>query len=142
MKAVTIHICSQSDGDAAGRTEYSCRGQLAEKNGSYYALYEEPPQFGITGVKTTLKWRGGRVVLLRSGKLEQRQEFYRGYTDRSLYRTPYLTLALVTVTESVWAEGSGGHWRLELRYTLLHGDQPYGRMRVRIEIEEEDASGH
>ncbi len=142
MQAVTVRICSITGGGADGREEYACPGKMTEKNGMRYVLYDEPAHTGMEGVRTTLKWNAERVVLLRSGALEHRQEFCRGCTDRSLYRTSGLEIPLETVTEDLRTSYGGGLWRIDLKYTLLHGRQPYGRMQVRIEIEEADAGGH
>lgn len=144
MQPVKIRIVSTTK-EAGGRAqpvEQRYRGTLAVKNGKYYAMYNEDAQSGLEGTKTTLKWDQQRLVILRSGAVDHRQEFCRGYLDRSVYKTPYLTIPLTTATSYLYTYFREGVWRLEIEYTLYHGDAPYGDMQVLIEIEEDVQVGH
>lgn len=139
MKAARIRIKSVLKDSEGGlqRTEQFYSGRMTERDGKHYVLYEEDAQSGLEGTKTTIKWEHERVLILRNGTVSHRQEFCRGYKDRSLYRTPYLELALLTETHYVHTYFLRGKWCLEIEYTLHHGDAPYGEMKLLIEIEED-----
>lgn len=144
MQPVKIKIISsgRSGGEdlPAARQQYS--GRMAEKNGKYYVMYEEDAQSGLEGTKTTLKWDQERIVIMRSGSVEHRQEFCRGLSSRSIYRTPYLEIPLTTETSYLYTYFRRGIWRLEIEYKLYHGSDFYGEMKILIEIEEDQKVGH
>lgn len=144
MKPVKIRIIS-SVKDENGRqqpSEQICFGRMAEKNGTNYVFYEESEVTGLEGTKTTIKWNDERIIILRSGTLDHRQEFYQGLVDKSLYQTPYLKIPLETATKYLYTGFRKGVWNLEIEYSLSHSGQPYGDMKILIEIEEDTKGGH
>ena len=144
MKPVKIRIIS-SVKDENGRqqpSEQICFGRMAEKNGTNYVFYEEGEVTGLAGTKTTIKWNDERIIILRSGTLDHRQEFCQGLVDKSLYQTPYLKIPLETATKYFYTGFRKGVWNLEIEYSLSHSGQPYGDMKILIEIEEDTKGGH
>lgn len=144
MKPVKIRIMS-SVKDENGRqqpSEQICFGRMAEKNGTNYVFYEESEVTGLEGTKTTIKWNDERIIILRSGTLDHRQEFCQGLVDKSLYQTPYLKIPLETATKYLYTGFRKGVWNLEIEYSLSHSGQPYGDMKILIEIEEDTKGGH
>ena len=144
MKPVKIRIVS-SVKDENGRqqpSEQICFGRMAEKNGTNYVFYEESEVTGLEGTKTTIKWNDERIIILRSGTLDHRQEFCQGLVDKSLYQTPYLKIPLETETKYLYTGFRKGVWNLEIEYSLSHSGQPYGDMKILIEIEEDTKGGH
>lgn len=144
MKPVKIRIIS-SVKDENGRqqpSEQICFGRMAEKNGTNYVFYEESEATGLEGTKTTIKWNDERIIILRSGTLDHRQEFCQGLVDKSLYQTPYLKIPLETATKYLYTGFRKGVWNLEIEYSLSHSGQPYGDMKILIEIEEDTKGGH
>ena len=144
MKPVKIRIIS-SVKDENGRqqpSEQICFGRKAEKNGTNYVFYEESEVTGLEGTKTTIKWNDERIIILRSGTLDHRQEFCQGLVDKSLYQTPYLKIPLETATKYLYTGFRKGVWNLEIEYSLSHSGQPYGDMKILIEIEEDTKGGH
>lgn len=138
MDAVKIRIYSLSK-DASGEgqaTEQRYTGTMAERAGKYYVMYQEDAQSGLEGTKTTLKWDQNHLVIMRSGTVDHRQEFAKGYKDKSIYRTPYMEIPLETHTRYLYNYFRKGKWHLEIEYTLYHGEEPYGEMQILIEIEE------
>ena len=143
MKPVKIRIVSiTKDNNGEQQTEHISFGQLYEKNGKCYAMYEESAVTGMEGARTTLKWDDERLVILRSGSLDHRQEFCRGLVDKSVYKTPYMDIPLETATTYYYSYFRGGVWHIDLEYTLSHGYDPYGEMKIMIEIEEDKKGGH
>lgn len=144
MKPVKIRIIS-SVKDENGKqqpSEQICFGCMAEKNGTNYVFYEESEVTGLEGTKTTIKWNDERIIILRSGTLDHRQEFCQGLVDKSLYQTPYLKIPLETATKYLYTGFRKGVWNLEIEYSLSHSGQPYGDMKILIEIEEDTKGGH
>ncbi len=144
MKPVKIRIIS-SVKDENGRqqpSEQICFGRMTEKNGTNYVFYEESEVTGLEGTKTTIKWNDERIIILRSGTLDHRQEFCQGLVDKSLYQTPYLKIPLETATKYLYTGFRKGVWNLEIEYSLSHSGQPYGDMKILIEIEEDTKGGH
>jgi uncharacterized beta-barrel protein YwiB (DUF1934 family) len=144
MKPVKIRIISSVE-DQNGRqqpSEQICFGRMAEKNGTNYVFYEESEVTGLEGTKTTIKWNDERIIILRSGTLDHRQEFCQGLVDKSLYQTPYLKIPLETATKYLYTGFRKGVWNLEIEYSLSHSGQPYGDMKILIEIEEDTKGGH
>ena len=144
MKPVKIRIIS-SVKDENGRqqpSEQICFGRMAEKNGTNYVFYEESEVTGLEGTKTTIKWNDERIIILRNGTLDHRQEFCQGLVDKSLYQTPYLKIPLETATKYLYTGFRKGVWNLEIEYSLSHSGQPYGDMKILREIEEDTKGGH
>ena len=137
MEPVKIRIYSVSkEPDVnAQPTEQRYNGTMTERAGKYYVMYNEDEQSGLEGTKTTLKWDQNRVVIMRSGAVDHRQEFCRDYKDKSIYRTPYMEIPLTTHTRYLYTYFRKGKWHLEMEYTLYHGEEPYGEMQILIEIE-------
>ena len=133
---IKIHSTTRDESGVLPAVIQEHQGMLLEKNGKFYAMYQENSQenFGLT--KTTIKWEKDRVLILRSGALEHRQEFMKDMRQESLYRTPYMEIPLVTTTSYVYCFQRDKRWNLEVEYTLAHGDNPYGQVKLLIEIEE------
>ena len=144
MKPVKIRIVSavQDENGKQQPSEQICFGRMAEKNGTNYVFYEESEVTGLEGTKTTIKWNDERIIILRSGTLDHRQEFCQGLVDKSLYQTPYLKIPLETATKYLYTGFRKGVWNLEIEYSLSHSGQPYGDMKILIEIEEDTKGGH
>ena len=144
MKPVKIRIISsvQDENGKQQPSEQICFGRMAEKNGTNYVFYEESEVTGLEGTKTTIKWNDERIIILRSGTLDHRQEFCQGLVDKSLYQTPYMKIPLETTTKYLYTGFRKGIWSLEVEYSLSHSGQPYGDMKILIEIEEDTKGGH
>ena len=137
MEPVKIRIFSmiKDDSGESQTTEQMYTGTMTERSGKYYVMYHEDAQSGLEGTKTTLKWDQNRVIIMRSGTVDHRQEFLQDYKDKSVYRTPYMEIPLLTHTSYLYTYFRKGKWHLEIEYTLYHGDTPYGEMKLLIEIE-------
>ncbi len=81
------------------------------------------------------------MVLLRRGMLYHRQEFRKGFRHLSLYKTPYLKIPLETGTSYLHTCCHDDAWHIEIHYTLARDGQPYGNMKILIDIEEHQ-DGH
>lgn len=117
-------------------------GRLAERGGKFYAVYEEPPSTGLEGTRTTIKWDRDRVLLLRSGAVEHRQEFKAGLVDIGVYKTQGLCLPVSSRTSSVSVVAEASVWRICIEYSMeISGDSPC-EITLKILIEEENKGGY
>lgn len=140
MKAVRIKISSSNKycaQEPAEKIELISFGKLTEKNGKYYVRYDETEASGLAGTRTTIKWDEERVVVIRTGSLEHRQEFAAGLLSHSLYQTPYLKLSMDTLTRKLKIAGSGCSWTIRLEYDLLYDEREENHINLSIEIEED-----
>ena len=143
MQPVKITIESH----AKGLNEDDCLqtiffGQMTERDEKFYVVYEETAATGLEETKTTIKWDNERIVILRHGKLEHRQEFSFGFTDNSLYKTPYMDIPVVAKTKTIDITSEDGIWKLGVEYsTAIGGDAP-NEISLKIVIEEENNVEH
>ncbi|MCH4157513.1 MAG: DUF1934 domain-containing protein [Acidaminococcaceae bacterium] len=143
MQAVKITVCSSSDVAGEEKLEVVSFGTLHEKNGSWYARYQESELTGLAGTMTTIKWDRERIIVLRSGGVEHRQEFFPGLSQASLYKTPELTIPLQTRTRTVTITAlPAGAWQLDIDYELLYGAAESNQRQLRIRIEEDKRREH
>ncbi|CUH96496.1 hypothetical protein P22_2586 [Propionispora sp. 2/2-37] len=87
--------------DAAGeetRIELVTVGKYSRKNGTDYLLYDESEISGMEGTNTALKIYNSHVVLLRMGKIEQKQEFRLGEKTYGTYITPFGSIPMAALT--------------------------------------------
>lgn len=138
MQPVKITIDSRSKGlDSNDCLQTISYGQMTERGGKYYAVYEETAITGLEETKTTIKWDEKKIVIIRYGKLEHRQEFSTGLVDRSLYKTPYMVIPIVATTKKLDVSCKGGIWNLHVEYsTEIGGDSP-NDICLEIVIEED-----
>ncbi len=143
MKPVKITINSHAKGlNADDFLQTSFLGRMTERDGKFYVVYEETTATGLEGTKTTIKWDKERIVILRHGKLEHRQEFGFDFTDNSLYRTPYMDIPVVAKTKTIDITSEDGIWKLCVEYsTAIGGDAP-NEISLKIVIEEENNVEH
>ena len=144
MQAVKITVTStSSDSSEEQALEIISFGTLLEKNGSWYARYQESELTGLAGTTTTIKWDQERIIVLRSGNVEHRQEFFPGLNQASLYKTKELTIPLQTRTQTIAVTAlPDGVWQLDINYELLYGAAESTQRQLRIRIEEDKRREH
>lgn len=138
---ITMHSEQKGQGDARPITLVAF-GQLAEKNGTTYVRYEETAVTGMEGTKTTLKWTGDTFTVIRHGTYEHRQEYQRGKNSIFSYKTPYFTIPMTAYTRELTILRAPRKWQVNLLYDLEMDSAKSGSIRLRIDIEEEETSGH
>ena len=116
MKKIMMKIIGKqaSDGDT-DQMEFVTEGELAERNGALYLIYEESEISGMPGCKTRLKIKGDYVSMKRLGTKTlpagTEMEFEPGKVFTGPYDTPYGSFEMEVVTNSVentlTAEGTG-----------------------------------
>lgn len=144
MHAVKITVKSQGrDLSGVENLELVSYGTMTEKNSKWYVRYQESETTGMAGTMTTIKWDLQRVIVLRNGSVEHRQEFFPGLHVDSLYRTPELEIPMSTRTKSVDIKQLfDGSWQLLIAYELFYFQTESKQMDLRITIEEDKQRGY
>ena len=116
MKKIMMKITGRqaSEGDT-DQMEFVTEGELYERNGSIYLLYEESEISGMPGCKTRLKIKGDTVSMKRLGTKTipagTEMEFAPGKVFTGPYDTPYGSFEMEIVTNKkesdLTAEGTG-----------------------------------
>lgn len=111
------------------------KGQLSEREGVLYVLYEENTEDGQT-IKNLLKIEKEpfQVSLKKSGAVSWKMIFEQGKKDKSEYETPYgaLEIGAETKVVKVWREQE--KTSLQLVYTLFIQGEKQADCRLEIEI--------
>ena len=86
---VTVQSIQRDETGQDIKIELVSAGKYYEKNNAQYIVYEESEITGMAGVTTIIKITGNKILLMRLGKIHQRQEFCKGKTYHSSYRMPF-----------------------------------------------------
>ena len=105
MRDITLKITGKQiyDGQEEDQMEFVTEGQLYQKNGAVYMIYDETELSGMAGCKTTLKLAGDTLRMKRIGQAGAGTEMYFEENKRfsSTYTTPYGPMELEILTRSV-----------------------------------------
>ena len=138
--SVRITVYSVQDGQEAPAASY--RGEYYPKGRSVYIRYEEKDELHGP-VRTTIRWNGDEISLIRRGGVESEQTFAAGAAREGRYRSPHLAFRLSTETEEMTAAGGqdeGLPLTLAWTYRLRVEDQLSGRFQLRLHIQEDTHS--
>ena len=116
--------------------EFITEGKLYERGNSIYLVYEETELSGIPGCKTSLKLTGNKIKMKRIGDNDNTAiEFQKGRRYNGYYDTPYGTLEMEVLTNSVenniTAEGKGNVY---IDYNISLKGIAENRNRLNIEV--------
>ena len=105
MRDITLKITGKQiyDTHEEDQMEFVTEGQLYQRNGAIYILYDESELSGLEGCKTTLKLAGDTLRMKRIGRGGAGTEMYFEENKRfcSTYNTPYGPMELELLTRSV-----------------------------------------
>lgn len=142
MKPVLVSIKSiqrNADGQEL-KLELVSEGQYSTKNGSQYIVYEESELTEMKGVTTAIKVLPDQtVILLRLGKLHQRQEFQKGKVTRSNYDTPIGTLEVQMKTYECDVNLTDGIGTINLGYDVNIEGVSSNYTQLTITVQEDKA---
>ncbi|KYG29271.1 DUF1934 domain-containing protein [Alkalihalobacillus trypoxylicola] len=127
------------NGDHRDSYEFTTKGFLYIKGQQQYLHFEE--SFGHNQkVKTTMKWNGEELTLIRQGSLLMRQVFESGKTTIGRYVTSEVTWETTAETEKVLVQwpSLNRKGRIFLRYRFRMQGQDTGTHEVRLMLEEEN----
>jgi len=105
MRDITLKITGKQiyENHEEDQMEFVTEGQLYQKNGAIYMIYDESELSGMEGCKTTLKLDGDTLRMKRIGRAGGGTEMYFEENKRftSTYRTPYGPMDIEILTRSV-----------------------------------------
>jgi uncharacterized beta-barrel protein YwiB (DUF1934 family) len=144
MNVVITIVGTQRDGQGEeSRIELITAGRCYEKNGVRYIVYQDSEISGLAGVTTMLKLYDKHVVLVRTGNVDHKQEFYPGERRYSTYITPYGTMQMSIMTKSLQKKMDDGMvGSLTISYELEMNGQWQSANTLSISIREEIKSGY
>lgn len=142
MKPILVSVKSiqrNSEGQEL-KLELVSEGKYYVKNGSQYIVYEESELTEMKGVTTAIKiLPDNTVLLLRLGKLHQRQEFRKGQVTRSNYDTPIGTLEVQMKTYECQVHLVDGIGTIELGYDVNIEGVSSNYTQLTITVQEDQA---
>ena len=142
MERVIIRISSRQitpEGEVVFEHSASSVGHLHKKTDTIIVRYHENEDSGLGDTITVLKWSGDRLVVVRSGDVQSRQEFVVGLHKTGLYCTPHGNFELDYETLQLASEQHQGLLTLSVVFGSSLGDAPQQVTNLRIEIEEDIA---
>ncbi len=140
MNRVIIRLNSQQvtpEGELVSEHTSSAVGHWQKKANSIIVRYHENEDSGLGDTVTVLKWTGDRLVVVRSGDVESRQEFAVGLHKTGMYRTPHGNIELDYETLQLSSEQHPGQLNLSVIYGQSVGNVPRNITSLWIEIEED-----
>ena len=139
MKNVVVTVIgTQSDAQGEdSRIELITVGRCYEKNAVKYIVYKDSEISGLEGVTTMLKVYEKHIVLVRSGSVEHKQEFYLGEKSYSTYITPYGTMQMGILTKSMKMDFGSVAGVLNISYDLEINGQWQSANTLSVSVREE-----
>lgn len=135
-KAVRIRMESKQ----ADQTHvHQADGELYDKNGSWYLLYEEPETdaAGPGRIRATVKWDDEQIKVVRRGAVESELTFRSGARTAGSFALTQGRLPLECYTHGIDRRLNGGLGSLSWSYDLYADGAYAGRIRIRLTIEGE-----
>lgn len=114
-------------------TEQSASGTLYERNGSLYILYDEKTEEGGT-VKNSIKLKGALLELTKKGAVNTCMIFEPGREYMTDYATPFGSLRLGILTDSVEMRESGDQMEISASYMLTESGRVISHCIISIKI--------
>lgn len=117
-------------------------GRRYQKNGVDYVSYKESNLTGMEATTTLLKIYQDKLVLVRMGNVEQKQEFAAGEKRQGMYKTPFGMMSLAIQTQKLSINMTETNGKLEVVYELEIDGQWQSSNTLSVEIWEERKSGY
>ncbi|AJQ29439.1 DUF1934 domain-containing protein [Pelosinus fermentans] len=139
---ITIIGTQKDEKGEESRIECTTKGRYYERNNIRYIVYKDSEISGIEGVTTMLKVYDRHVVLVRTGSVDHKQEFLLGEKSYSMYHTPYGTMQMSILTNSLNMALTSTIGTITIEYELEINGQWQSANTLSISIQEESISGH
>jgi len=138
LNVVVTIVGTQRDAQGEeSRIELITVGHYYEKKGVHYIVYKDSEVSGLEGVRTMLKVYDQYVVLVRKGSVEYTQEFRLGLKSYSTYVTPYVTMKMGIITQSIKLALESPTGTIDIRYELEINGQWQSTNTLSISVREE-----
>lgn len=118
-------------------------GRYYRKNGVDYIIYQDKDlSEDAIDVTTMLKVYPDHVVLVRTGSMEQKQEFRLGEKSHSTYVTPFGTMQLAVLTKEMDVTIGVVSGAIDISYELEVNGQWQSENTLSINVREGQNCGH
>lgn len=140
MKDITLKIIGKQlvGGEQEEQMEFVTEGQLFEKSGATWIIYDESEFSGFPGCKTMLKLTGDTVRMKRVGKsvgYGTEIFFEKGKRFQSNYQTPYGAMEMEVLTKDIVNHLSEeGFGTINIDYHVNLNGIAEGRNLLKIEV--------
>lgn len=112
-------------------------GHVSKKADRLYVTYKETELTGLEGTTTLLKIEKHGITLIRTGSIQQKQEFCLGKKSFSEYTTPYGTMNLGIFTKKMLMEDSDSGYHIFIEYELEIDGQAQSSNTLSIMVRED-----
>lgn len=140
MKDIMLKITGRqlAGSEDEDRMEFVTEGQMFERGGSTYLVYDESEFSGFPGCKTTLRLTGDIVRMKRVGKnmgSGTEMIFEKGKRFQSSYYTPYGAMEMEVLTKDIVKNLSDeGMGTINIDYQVNLNGIAEGRNLLKIEV--------
>ena len=139
MKDIMLKITGRqlSESEEEDQMEFVTEGQMYDREGTRYILYEESEFSGFPRCRTSLKLKGETVKMKRLSPQGYGSEmiFEKGKRFYSKYRTPYGDIDMEVLTDTVVSNLSEeGFGDIDIEYQINLGGMAEARNRLHIEV--------
>ncbi len=111
--------------DERDKFELTTLGKFVKKEDKYYISYEGSELTGYEGSTTTLKIKDGCVSMIRFGNAATQMVFEKEKKYEGFYQTPYGSLSVSVITNSIHLALSEDGGEIDLDYSVeLNHNQP------------------
>lgn len=145
MKPVLVSIKSVQRNEEGQELnmEVVSPGSYYRKNRTEYIVYKESELTGLDGVTTIIKVHDdGTIHLVRTGKMQHKQEYKKGKSYYSWYETPMGKLPVTMKTYICNANLNEGIGQIELGYDVTLEGLGSNYNQLTITVQEDNANGN
>lgn len=114
--------------------ELMTEGTMEFRDGGWNITYEESELTGLAGVTTTFRVEPGKVVLVRSGRLQSLMVFQQGKVHESLYQMEFGALMLSVCAKQVYFDIVEDGGVIDLAYTIEIENNAAGVIDYHLDI--------
>ncbi len=120
----------------ADGTELCVRAEYFYRNGSHYLLYDEEAStdFKAAG-KSRIKFREGRLEVIRRGEIRTALVVEEGKSNTVDYATPYGRIPMEVAGARISLEETEGRINVDAEYALKTNGQPLADCRIKIIVQ-------
>ena len=115
-----LSICGRQSyqGQEPDVIELVTEGTMEYRDNGWDISYEESDMTGLDGVTTTFRVEKGKIVLLRSGKLNSQMVFQEGISHESLYQMEFGALMMTVTAKKVSYDLTEAGGTVDLIYSI------------------------
>lgn len=134
-------IVTGSQQDESGEhlsTVVTAQAEYYTRDKAHYILYDEILKNTDDVVKNYIKLKGSLLELTRKGAVNTRMVFQPGQEHMTLYSTPYGTLPLGILTETLESDFQEDMLQIHASYTLTSQGMSLSRNKIHIKMAFQD----